>query len=142
MNIVLDTSVIISHLLSRGKNNTVEIFKMAKRKDISLISCKESLEELKKKLSSEKIKKYPSYRPNIIAAFVAWYQYNSVLFLLDKAFPQISVRDPTDIIYLQLAKISNAHYLITADNDLLSIHSYNNISIVTPQEFIERTSNT
>ncbi len=45
------------------------------------------------------------------------------------------VRDPEDNKILESAVESGADYLVTRDNDLLSIGNYENVNIVTPAEF-------
>jgi predicted nucleic acid-binding protein len=45
-------------------------------------------------------------------------------------------RDPKDNKFLELAIDGNADYIITGDPDLLILHSYRGISIVTPSQFL------
>lgn len=45
------------------------------------------------------------------------------------------VRDPEDNKILESAVEARADYLITADNDLLSLENYSDIEIVTPAQF-------
>ena len=45
------------------------------------------------------------------------------------------VRDPEDNKILESAAEARAEYLITSDNDLLTLEKYRNIRIVTPQQF-------
>ena len=47
MRIIVDTSTVLAHLLSRGKNYTTYIFDLVKQKKITLITCKEAIQELK-----------------------------------------------------------------------------------------------
>ena len=46
-------------------------------------------------------------------------------------------RDPTDDKYLSLAVCAAASMIITRDNDLLDMGSFNGIGIVSPQSFVE-----
>lgn len=46
-------------------------------------------------------------------------------------------RDETDNKYLELAVSSNAEYIVTGDDDLLSLNPFRDIEILTVQEFIE-----
>jgi putative PIN family toxin of toxin-antitoxin system len=45
-------------------------------------------------------------------------------------------RDPKDNKFLELAIDGNADYIITGDPDLLILHPYRGISIVTPAQFL------
>jgi putative PIN family toxin of toxin-antitoxin system len=138
MLLILDTSVIISNLLSSGKNYTRDIIMLARAKKLSLAISVETLEELKQTIHSDNIKRLPHYSSQIVGLFIAWYQYNATFFSLDK-IPQIELnRDKNDNIYLRLIKASNADCLITVDNDLLVLKEFNNIPILTPEQFIQR----
>ena len=47
-------------------------------------------------------------------------------------------RDPKDDKFLELAVSGNATHIITGDNDLLDLHPFRNIPILTPAVFLER----
>lgn len=47
-------------------------------------------------------------------------------------------RDPKDDMFLELAVNGNADYLITGDNDLLSLNPFREIMILTPNDFLEK----
>ncbi len=47
-------------------------------------------------------------------------------------------RDPNDDKYLELALNGNADYIITNDPDLLILHPFEKIPIITPKEFLEQ----
>ncbi len=138
MIVILDTSVVLSHLLSRGNNNTAQIFKLAKSKKIILAICKETLRELKIKLSSYEIKKLPQYRASLNAIFIAWYQYNAKMYRLRSTDIKFNVRDPNDCMYLQLALISRADYLLSGDKDLLILEKVGKTCITQPKVFMKK----
>ncbi len=46
-------------------------------------------------------------------------------------------RDPKDDMYLELALSGKADCIITNDEDLLSLHPFENIPIITPKEYLE-----
>lgn len=47
-------------------------------------------------------------------------------------------RDPNDNFLLELAEDGNADYLLTGDQDLLSIRKYGNTEIIKISEFFEK----
>ncbi|MCW3109855.1 MAG: Nucleotide binding protein PINc [Segetibacter sp.] len=49
-------------------------------------------------------------------------------------------RDSKDNKFLELAVDGNAEYIITGDKDLLVLHPFRNISIITPASFLEMVS--
>ena len=137
MKIILDTSVIIAFLLSRGKNNLTEIVKLAKQKKINLIVCKETFSELQTSLHAEKIKKLANYKSNVIAKFIAWYKYNASFMPSNLTAISKLSRDLKDNIFIQLVLLSNANYLVTSDKDLLVLKNIGKTKIRTPKDFIK-----
>jgi putative PIN family toxin of toxin-antitoxin system len=47
-------------------------------------------------------------------------------------------RDPKDNMYLELALSGKADCIITNDEDLLLLHPFENIPIITPKEYLEK----
>ncbi len=45
-------------------------------------------------------------------------------------------RDPKDDKFLDLALAASAQYIITGDTDLLVLHPYHDIEIITPADFL------
>lgn len=50
--------------------------------------------------------------------------------------PSVLSRDLNDTMYLVLAEVSNADFLVTVDKDLLVLKEIKNTKIVKPKEFI------
>ncbi|MBU4198556.1 MAG: putative toxin-antitoxin system toxin component, PIN family [Kiritimatiellae bacterium] len=46
-------------------------------------------------------------------------------------------RDPKDNMYLELANEARASCIITGDKDLLDLHPYRGIAILTPKQFFD-----
>ncbi|OGK25022.1 putative toxin-antitoxin system toxin component, PIN family [Candidatus Roizmanbacteria bacterium RIFCSPLOWO2_01_FULL_37_13] len=137
MKIILDTSVIIAFLLSKGSTNLAEIIKLAKTKKIALLVCKEIFLELQNTLHLKKIKKTSSYKSVIIARFIAWYKYNAVFVSLTKLEQIKLARDWNDNIFIQLSIQTDADYLISVDKDLLILKKAGKTIIVTPEQFFK-----
>ncbi len=137
MMVILDTSVIVAFLLSTGKNFVREIIRQAKNGKIKLIASKETISELKKTLAHQSIKRLPNYKSHLVASFVAWYQYNVVYYSLKdkKIFKEL--RDVKDNIFLQLALVSKAKYIITGDKDLLVVKRIKSTKIITTEDFFK-----
>jgi putative PIN family toxin of toxin-antitoxin system len=49
----------------------------------------------------------------------------------------IACRDPKDDKFLEVAVCGDASLIITGDKDLLDLHPYRGISIVTPRQFLD-----
>jgi len=136
MLIVLDTSVLVALLLSRGHNNTREIILLARNKKIRLAASKETIRELKRVFSFDSIKKLPGYKSHLVASFIAWYQYNVEYFAINSDISFVAIRDVSDSIFLKLAVVSHAQYIISGDQDLLVIKHIQKTNIITVAEFI------
>lgn len=47
-------------------------------------------------------------------------------------------RDPDDNKFLALALTGGAHIIITGDDDLLTLHPFQDVDILTPRRFLDR----
>jgi putative PIN family toxin of toxin-antitoxin system len=50
----------------------------------------------------------------------------------------LACRDPKDNMFLELAVSGNATYIISGDNDLLTLNPFREIKIISPKEFVEQ----
>lgn len=136
MIVIVDTSVLVSYLLSKGKNNCRQIIQLVRDKRVQLASSKEILHELKHTLGQSDIKKLPGYKSRLVASFIAWYQYNVGYFTIESIVIPPAIRDTNDSMFLKLAIVSNAHYIISGDKDLLVIKHIQKTKIITAAEFM------
>lgn len=136
MIIIIDTSILISTLLSHGKTYLTDVIRLAKSKQITLAVSPQTLAEFKQAIQSDKVKQFIAYDPRIFASFVAWYQYNTRLYPRSDYEMKTVLRDYNDNIFLQLAHVCKADYLITGDKDLLIIKEIGTTRIVNPEKFI------
>jgi len=56
----------------------------------------------------------------------------------DKAKVVPHCRDTSDDIILALAVSANADVIVSSDNDLLTLHPWRGISILTPAQFLDQ----
>jgi uncharacterized protein len=137
MQLILDTSVLISSLISSKKSFTKDILRLAFEDKVTLLATDETFKEIKKTLGLEKVKKAPSYNSSKTGSFIAWYKYNAHFIKIPSAMtPSTISRDNDDNKYLLLAQLTKAEYLITLDKDLLVLKAINTTKIVTPEMFI------
>lgn len=129
--IILDTNLWISFLISKKLS---EIDKRIEAKEIVLIFSKELLEEFIDVVSRPKFKKY-FLKKDIEKMLEYFDQYGKLI----KVLSDIEIcRDKKDNFLLNLAKDSEADYLITGDKDLLILEKFENTKILTFSEFIEQ----
>lgn len=138
MLLIIDASVIISVLVSDNNSYGRDILTLAYSKKIDLVTTKEIFEELRTTSKSEDIKRLTRYKPAKFGSFIAWYKYNAMFITIpsDQQSPEIS-RDKNDVMYLLLARVSKADYIITIDKDLLVLKKVGGTLIVDPEKFMK-----
>jgi putative PIN family toxin of toxin-antitoxin system len=97
----------------------------------------ETLDELAQVLDRKKFDRYRDRESR--RSFVALIRRNVLLFAVqnaDMAAVDPPCRDPKDNQFLALALVSEANALVSSDEDLLVLHPWRGIPIVTPAEFL------
>jgi putative PIN family toxin of toxin-antitoxin system len=126
MRIVLDTNVILAAFASRGL--CAELFEVCLSSHTIILS-EYILSEMRKALMN-KIK----LPLDTVQAIIAYLKDTSELVLPETL--DISVcRDKSDIAIIGTALRGNAGFIITGDEDLLSLKKYRGIKIINPREY-------
>ncbi len=133
MKIVLDTNVLISALFWLGPPH--KLLKLIESGNLTLCITPPLLEELGDVLSrpffSPFIKKHNTSCEELIAAIFEIAELYS-----DKEIGTVVKNDPDDDRILSCALVSEAKYIDTGDNHLLYLKKWSNISILSPQQFL------
>lgn len=97
-----------------------------------LICSYATYNELSKVLMRPKFDKYVSResRQQFLTA------YHKTVLEIDVVYTITDCRDPKDNKFLDVAVSAGASYLISGDDDLLALHPYGNIQILTPADFL------
>jgi putative PIN family toxin of toxin-antitoxin system len=129
--VILDTNVLISaFLVSGGKPDQVLRYLLNNESD--LLFSQDSMDELITRLARPKFRKYrndaetASYIENLTDLAV-WVSLPGMLEVC---------RDGDDDKFLEMALIGEADCIVTGDQDLLVLHSFENIPILTPAQFL------
>ncbi len=132
MRFVLDTNVFVSALLSAGSNARVAVDR-AQREGAILLSYAVLL-ELFEVLSRERFRRYIDEEDvrRFLAALAQAAEW------VDVVVEVTACRDPKDDKFLTLAITGSATHIITGDADLLVLHPFRGIEIVSPGEFVGR----
>lgn len=128
---VLDTNVVVSALLLK-QSVSRQAFDRAFELGQVLLSWA-TISELNDVLSRERFDKYvlEEERKQFLAAFVR----EVILIEVTKTITEC--RDPKDNKFLELAVSGNALCIVVSgDKDLLVLHPFRGISILTPQSFL------
>ena len=130
--IVLDINVYVSRLLSE-QSVAGRAVAQAWREDITLVS-RPTMEELRTVLRRPKFAAY--VRPETIDPYLA--QIWSLSVHIFNPRPIRACRDPRDDKFLEVAVHGRADVIVTGDTDLLALHPFRGIAILTPAEYLER----
>ena len=130
MRVVFDNNVLISSVLLE---NSVPDKALTKAEADFTILCSEPIfNELVAKLFLPKFDKYVSIhtRKKVLKYFA-----QKALFIEPK--DKITIcRDPKDNMFLELAVAGKASCIITGDKDLLELHPFRGIKILSPSDFL------
>ncbi len=128
--LVIDTNVFVSATLTKG--STASLFvTSALSKDLILTSFA-TWEELSEVLLRQKFSRIRSLgeRRELLASYRLLFQPVEVLDFVGDC------RDPKDNKFLELALSGNADFIITGDADLLSLHPWRGIAILSPADYL------
>jgi putative PIN family toxin of toxin-antitoxin system len=131
LKFVIDTNTLVSSILIASSVPDRAV-KLIRHSGIILISVA-TIEELQKVMNRPKFDKYVDRE--IRSEFIAQLTQQSELVEINE--PVIACRDSKDDKFLELAINGKADYLISGDRDLLVLHPFRGIPIITPAAFLE-----
>ena len=128
--IVLDTNVVLSGLLFPGSTPHRALLKAQAGK---ILASDETLLELIEVLGRSRVDRYVerSVRERLAAEFA---------HAVEKVESETEVRacrDPRDDKFLEVAVNGRAELIVTGDADLLELHPFRGVAIVTPAAYLE-----
>ena len=132
--VVFDTSAIISAAITPNSNAALALeygFKNAK-----VLVSTATFEELRRKLTSQKFKKYfvGNEMENLLTRFrelATWIEPETV---------EAVSRDSEDDMFLAVAKAGDARQIVTLAKDLLVLNPWRGIEILKPYDFLVSVS--
>lgn len=133
MRVVIDANVIISSSLI-VKSTSSKVVRLIEDSHVMLIS-EATMEELTQTILRPKFDRY--FKP-LDTRIEIISRYFSKAEWIAPSHRVTICRDPKDNMYLELALSAQADCIITGDEDLLSLHPFENISIITPLEFLKQ----
>jgi putative PIN family toxin of toxin-antitoxin system len=135
INVVIDANWYISACISKNSRKTL-YHKVLKNSHLQVYYSPELLHEFEGVITRKKFSKIIS--PNQILRFISL----AMLFLKEITIASIPavVRDEKYDYLLGICESCNAHFLVTGDDDLLSLGIYKNTTIVSMAQFIRLLS--
>ncbi|GIK66246.1 MAG: putative toxin-antitoxin system toxin component, PIN family protein [Chloroflexota bacterium] len=135
---VLDTNVIVSGLLWGGLPSLV--FQAARDELFVAILTESLLSETINVLARDKFAEQLAARQINLESLAM--QYRAAAEIVEPAeVPTGIVRDPKDVMILACAVGGKADFIVSGDKDLLTLVSYEQIPILTAEQFLDRLSN-
>jgi uncharacterized protein len=128
---IFDTVVILNAMLSPTSGSFVALQKADSLGTIIVSDA--TFDELYHKVRLPKFEKYQPLRKRLMF-------FKEFSLITVNIQPNVTIkacRDPKDDMFLSLAASTNADYIVTLDGDLLALHPFQNIPIVTPAEFLK-----
>jgi putative PIN family toxin of toxin-antitoxin system len=127
---VFDTNVLISALLF-NQSKPAQAFVTALRNGVVLVSA-DTVSELNEVLGRKKFDKYLTEEEREL--FLRSLLQNTQLVEIHEKVR--ACRDPKDDKFLELAVNGEAEYVVSGDDDLISLHPYRHIQILAPEPFL------
>lgn len=131
--VVLDSVVAVSSFLTAGL--TAELVLLCEEK-VDLYTAEKILQEIRHVLLAKPhIRNRYDYTATEVDVFIAYLQEISTII---EQLPEISIieRDPKDDMIIACAVAASADYIISRDKDLLDLGKYQDIQIITPEDFM------
>ncbi len=136
MRALLDTNILVSYLLGGGEESPVDALVTAALEGrFTLLLPEEVVREFAEKVGT---KPYLAQRitTNQAERFVQMLrETGEVVEAVEAEIPRV-VRDPRDDYLLAYALVGRAEYLVTGDDDLLSLGEVEGLRITSPREFV------
>jgi len=130
---VLDTNVIVSGAITE-KGTPFQLLRAWRAREWNLIISPYILGEVRRVLNSPKIAPVYALTYQDITDLIQLFQSRAVVVRGTLTIPRIS-RDCEDDHILACAKEGEADYIVSGDQDLLSLERYQGVPIVTPAAF-------
>lgn len=132
LSAVVDTNVLISGLL--GGRATRPILEAFRGQKFLLITSPLLIEEFLRVASRPLLEPYISARER---QAIAWYLQTQARLVIPRS-RITACRDPKDNIFLEAAVAGRVDAVVTRDQDLLVLHPFRRIPILTPSQFLRQ----
>ena len=130
--IVIDTNIFVSQVLNYLSKPSLAVLKAEQTAEI-LIS-KAIFDEIAQVLHRRKLERFIS----AAVREAAIERIRSIARWIEPPSPIRACRDPKDDKFLEVAVHGRADVIVTGDTDLLALHPFRGIAILTPAEYLER----
>src|SRR5215211_3402166 len=130
---VIDSTVLVSAFLTEG-GVSAELLRYAREGVFLVFLSEDILTETEHTLAYPRIRERYTYTDTDVADFLN--RLRIAANLVDDLPHLTVVRDPNDDMVIATAVHAQVAYVVTRDNDLLSLQQYEDITIISPEAFI------
>jgi putative PIN family toxin of toxin-antitoxin system len=137
--VVIDTSTLVGAVLHA--NSVPHRAWLNAQQTCEVLACRETFVEIETVLHRDRLNRYVDEvaRDRFLEIYrisVEWIEVSQS----DLAAVEPSCRDPRDDVFLALAYAGGANLIVSSDKDLLVMHPWRGIPILTPTEFLTQFS--
>lgn len=136
MILVLDTNVVVSSIVNK-KGYSAQIRRLWKQEVVQIAVSEPILNEIKRVLRYPHIQKRHQWSSRRLERFVKQLG-TKALKTKGKGSIGVIINDPSDDKFLSCAVKAKADLIVSGDEHLLSLVSYQDIPIVTPRECMKK----
>lgn len=137
MRVMLDTNIFISYLLlPQGDTPPNVIVEAALAGLVTLLIAGDGLTELARRVATKPYLARRIEAGDVEVLVEALLTSAEVIPVLEEALPAVS-RDRKDDYLLAYAAVGQADFLVTGDDDLLSLGTVEGVAIIRPADFVE-----
>jgi uncharacterized protein len=130
---VIDSTVLVSAFLTEG-GVSAALLRCASEGVFLVFLSEDIVTETEHTLAYPRIRERYDYTDDNVADFLN--RLRVAATLVDELPHLTVVRDPNDDMVIATAVQAQAAYIVTRDNDLLSLQQYEDITIISPETFI------
>ena len=136
LRVVVDTNVLVSAVILPASRVGAVLLRL-RQGTFTPLYCAETLEELASVLARPRIRdKYHVTNADIRAVLDLILLRGEYVELIERV---TVCRDPKDDLFLEVALAGTSDLIVSGDSDLLSLHPFRGIPIVTPAIFLVET---
>jgi len=133
--VVLDTSTLVSAALRPGSVPSVAFRQSLARFEVA--TCDATLDELDRVLRRPKFNRYLPLDDRMQFVELVRRYGRPFTVSTDHLTASRSCPDPKDAVFLALALACSARVLVSSDADLLGMHPFQGIDVLTPAAFVQ-----
>lgn len=133
MRVVIDANVLVSAVI-RPQGGAAQVLLHLRMRHFDLLASRATFDEFVTTIFRPRLRVKYGLTDDVLQPVLKLIFLRSTVLLPENKVA--ACRDARDDIYLEIAIAGSADYIVTGDKDLLVLHPFRGIPIVTPAEFL------